>query len=104
MQVSAAVNHPKAPQAQALRGFFHGGCSMTATGGSRRLGKRCASYGSGPMKFEWPMLVSITQVLLFVGAHPVGDGLQGVCHADRPQGWAPTKKAHRAAASIFSTQ
>jgi hypothetical protein len=22
----------------------------------------------------------------------VGEGLQGVCHAHRPQGWAPTKK------------
>jgi hypothetical protein len=28
----------------------------------------------------------------FVGAHPVGDGFQGVCHAHRPQGWAPTGK------------
>jgi hypothetical protein len=31
----------------------------------------------------------------FVGAHPVGDGLHGVCHAHRPQGWAPTKNFAR---------
>ena len=31
----------------------------------------------------------------FVGAHPVGDGLQDVFHVHRPQGWAPTKNPSR---------
>jgi len=30
-------------------------------------------------------------IVVFVRAHPVGDGLQGVFHTHRPQGWAPTK-------------
>ena len=34
-------------------------------------------------------------VFVSAGAHPVGDGLQnqvrGVCHAQSPTGWAPTK-------------
>jgi hypothetical protein len=32
-------------------------------------------------------------IFVFVGAHPVGDGFQGVFHAHRPQGWA-LKKIH----------
>ena len=32
------------------------------------------------------------RLLLLLWEHtPVGDGLQGVQHAHRPQGWAPTK-------------
>jgi hypothetical protein len=46
------------------------------------------------MKMEFP-LCSSAKRSFFVGAHPVGDGLQGklkgVCHAHRPQGWAPTR-------------
>ena len=30
-------------------------------------------------------------IVVFVGTHPVGEGFQGVFHAHRPQGWAPTK-------------
>jgi hypothetical protein len=40
-------------------------------------------------------------IFVFVGAHPVGDGFQGVFHAHRPQGWAPTKK--RSLAVLFKT-
>ena len=51
-------------------------------------------YGAGPMKIELKRCWS-AMCLIFVGAHPVGDGLQGeaegVCHTHRPQGWAPTR-------------
>jgi hypothetical protein len=35
-----------------------------------------------------PVDAEHAEVVVFVGAHPVGDGLQGVFHAHRPQGWA----------------
>ena len=38
------------------------------------------------------IFVGNVDFFVFVGAHPVGDGFQGVFHAHRPQGWAPTKK------------
>jgi len=38
------------------------------------------------------VFVGHVDIFVFVGAHPVGDGFQGVFHAHRPQGWARTKK------------
>ena len=39
------------------------------------------------MKFEWPMWVAAMRLLLPLWEPtPVGDGLQGVFHAHRPQG------------------
>ena len=38
------------------------------------------------MKFEWPMWVAAMRLLLSLWEPtPVGDGLQGVFHAHRPQ-------------------
>jgi hypothetical protein len=40
------------------------------------------------------VFVGHAAIVAFVGAHPVGDGFQGMFHAHRPQGWTPTK-SHR---------
>jgi hypothetical protein len=40
------------------------------------------------------VFVGHAAIVDFVGTHPVGDGFQGMFHAHRPQGWAPTKN-HR---------
>jgi hypothetical protein len=47
------------------------------------------------------VFVGHVAIFVFVGAHPVGDGFQGVFHAHRPQGWAPTK--NRSLAILIKT-
>jgi hypothetical protein len=59
---------------------------LVAAGGPEILHRFPFVDGSGPMKFESPILVGHAAIVVFVGAHPVGDGFQGVFHAHRPQG------------------
>jgi hypothetical protein len=47
------------------------------------------------------MVLLAVWLFVFVGAHPVSQGLQGVCHAHRPQRWAPKKSNPLQAAQDF---